>query len=169
MSNPTTIKKESLFSLQFTLLCVSSLLFSPANMIVPDLYDYLNNMGGGESKGLIIALFTVTAGLSRPFSGKVLDTIGRIPVMVFGVAVCVLMGLLYPVVSSVWSLLLLPCFLHGFSTGFKPTGTSAFIADIVPADRRGEAMGYFGLFGATGMALGPSIGLQITAAYNINV
>ena len=137
-------------------------------MVVPDLYDYLNDMGGGEYKGLIIALFTVTAGLSRPFSGKLSDTVGRIPVMVFGVAVCVIMGLLYPVVSTVWSLLLLR-FFHGFSTGFKPTGTSAFIADIVPANRRGEAMGYFGLFGSTGMALGPSIGPQITAAHNIDV
>ena len=76
------------------------------------------------------------------------------------------MGLLYPVVAR---LVTIASFPSGFSTGFKPTGTSAFIADIVPADRRGEAMGYFGLFGATGMALGPSIGLQITAAYNINV
>ena len=137
-------------------------------MVVPDLYSYLDEMGGGEYKGLIIALFTVTAGLSRPFSGKLSDTVGRIPVMVFGVAVCVIMGLLYPVVSTVWSLLLLR-FFHGFSTGFKPTGTSAFIADIIPANRRGEAMGYFGLFGSTGMAIGPSIGPQITAAYNIDV
>ena len=161
--------KESLFNLQFILLCMSSLLFfSSFNMVVPDLYGYLDEMGGGESKGLIIALFTVTAGLSRPFSGKLSDTIGRIPVMVLGVAVCVIMGLLYPAVNSVWSLLLLR-FFHGFSTGFKPTGTSAYIADIVPANRRGEAMGYFGLFGSTGMAIGPSIGPQITATYNIDV
>lgn len=161
-------KRPSLFDLQFTLLCVSSLLFfSSFNMIVPDLYDYLESMGGGELKGLIIALFTVTAGLSRPFSGKLADTVGRIPVMVFGIAVCVIMGLLYPVISSVWALLMLR-FLHGFSTGFKPTGTSAFIADIVPADRRGEAMGYFGVFGSTGMAIGPAIGPSITEAYGIN-
>ncbi len=137
-------------------------------MVVPDLYGYLDEMGGGEYKGLIIALFTVTAGLSRPFSGKLSDTIGRIPVMVLGVAVCVIMGLLYPAISSVWSLLLLR-FFHGFSTGFKPTGTSAYIADVVPANRRGEAMGYFGLFGSTGMAIGPSIGPQITAAFSIDV
>ena len=137
-------------------------------MIVPDLYDYLENMGGGELKGLIIALFTVTAGLSRPFSGKLADTVGRVPVMIFGVAVCVAMGLLYPVVSSIWSLLLLRL-LHGFSTGFKPTGTSAFIADIVPADRRGEAMGYFGVFGSTGMAIGPSFGPWITATFSLNI
>lgn len=161
-------KKKSLFDLQFTLLCVSSLLFFASfNMIVPDLYDYLESMGGGELKGLIIALFTVTAGLSRPFSGKLSDTVGRVPVMIFGVAVCVLMGILYPVVSTVWALLLLRL-LHGFSTGFKPTGTSAFIADIVPADRRGEAMGYFGVFGSTGMAIGPSFGPWITATFGLN-
>ena len=161
-------KKESLFSLQFTLLCVSSLLFfSSFNMIVPDLYDYIEAMGGGELKGLIIALFTVTAGLSRPFSGKLADTVGRLPVMIFGVAVCVLLGILYPIVSTVWGLLLLRL-LHGFSTGFKPTGTSAFIADMIPANRRGEAMGYFGLFGSIGMALGPGIGPRITAGYGLN-
>ena len=162
-------KKKSLFDLQFTLLCVSSLLFFASfNMIVPDLYDYLESMGGGELKGLIIALFTVTAGLSRPFSGKLADKVGRVPVMVFGIGVCVLMGVLYPVVSSVWALLLLRL-LHGFSTGFKPTGTSAFIADIIPADRRGEAMGYFGVFGSTGMAIGPAIGPRITAAFSLDI
>lgn len=162
-------KKKSLFDLQFTLLCVSSLLFFASfNMIVPDLYDYLDTMGGGELKGLIIALFTVTAGLSRPFSGKLSDTVGRLPVMIFGVAVCVLMGVLYPMVSTVWALLLLRL-LHGFSTGFKPTGTSAYIADVVPADRRGEAMGFFGVFGSTGMALGPSIGPWLSATFGLNV
>ena len=162
-------KKKSLFDLQFTLLCVSSLLFFASfNMIVPDLYDYLESMGGGELKGLIIALFTVTAGLSRPFSGKLADTVGRVPVMIFGVGVCVLMGLLYPIVNSIWALLLLRL-LHGFSTGFKPTGTSAFIADIVPTDRRGEAMGYFGVFGSTGMAIGPSFGPWITANFSLDV
>jgi MFS family permease len=162
-------KQKSLFDLQFTLLCVSSLLFFASfNMIVPDLYDYIEAMGGGELKGLIIALFTVTAGFSRPFSGKLADTVGRVPVMIFGVAVCVLLGVLYPVVSTVWALLLLRL-LHGFSTGFKPTGTSAFIADIVPANRRGEAMGFFGVFGSTGMAIGPAIGPRITAAFSLDI
>ncbi len=162
-------KKPSLFNFQFTLLCVSSMLFFTSfNMIVPDLYDYLQSMGGGELKGLIIALFTITAGLSRPFSGKLADTVGRLPVMVFGVAVCVLMGLLYPMVSTIWALLLLRL-LHGFSTGFKPTGTSAYIADVVPANRRGEAMGFFGIFGSTGMALGPSIGPWLTANFSLSI
>lgn len=137
-------------------------------MIVPDLYDYLTSLGGGELKGLVISLFTVTAGLSRPFSGKLSDTIGRIPVMIFGAAVCFIMGFLYPLVGVVWAFLLLR-FLHGFSTGFKPTGTAAYIADLVPTHRRGEAMGYSGLFSSLGMAAGPSFGPKITEMFGLDV
>ena len=135
-------------------------------MIVPELPDYLTSLGGGEYKGLIISLFTVTAGLSRPFSGKLADTIGRIPVMIVGVGVCFVIGFLYPLFNSVWAFFLLR-FLHGFSTGFKPTGTAAYIADIVPVNRRGEAMGIAGIFGSTGMAAGPSIGSTIASIYSL--
>ncbi|KYG75669.1 MULTISPECIES: MFS transporter [Roseivirga] len=161
-------EQKSIFSLQFCLLCLSSLLFfSSFNMIVPDLYDYLTSLGGGELKGLVISLFTVTAGLSRPFSGKLSDTIGRIPVMIFGAGVCFVVGFLYPMLGTVWAFLLLR-FLHGFSTGFKPTGTAAYLADIVPRHRRGEAMGYSGLFGSLGMAAGPSFGPMITEQFGLD-
>lgn len=160
--------KEKIYTLQFGLLCLSSFLFfSSFNMIVPDLYDYLDSMGGGEYKGYIISLFTITAGLSRPFSGKLSDTIGRIPVMIIGAGVCFVMGFIYPMLGSVWALLLLR-FFHGFSTGFKPTGTAAYIADIIPAHRRGEAMGYAGFFGSLGMAAGPGLGPKITEAFGID-
>jgi MFS family permease len=81
----TIEKNQPIFTLQFVLLCLSGFLFFGSfNMIVPELPSYLDSMGGGDYKGLIIALFTVTAGLSRPFSGKLADKVGRIPVMVVG-------------------------------------------------------------------------------------
>ena len=163
-----TMPKDKIYTLQFALLCFSSFLFfSSFNMIVPDLYDYLTSLGGGEYKGYIISLFTVTAGLSRPFSGKLSDTIGRIPVMIIGAGVCFVMGFIYPLLGSVWAFLLLR-FCHGFSTGFKPTGTAAYIADIVPAHRRGEAMGYSGFFSSLGMAAGPGFGPVITANFGLD-
>ncbi|MEN8249877.1 MAG: MFS transporter, partial [Bacteroidota bacterium] len=146
------------FTVQFWLLCVSSFLFfSSFNMMVPELPDYLTSLGGAEYKGYIISLFTLSAAISRPFSGRLADTVGRIPVMVFGAGVCFILGFLYPVVGTVFGFLLLR-FFHGFSTGFKPTGTSAYVADIVPDNRRGEAMGMLGVFGSLGIAAGPAIG-----------
>jgi MFS family permease len=160
--------KEKVFGLQFWLLCLSSFLFfSSFNMIIPELPAYLTRLGGEDYKGLIISLFTLSAGLSRPFSGKLADTIGRIPVMVFGAGVCFVIGFLYPVMGTVVGFFILR-FFHGFSTGFKPTGTSAYVADVVPFNRRGEAMGMLGVFGSLGIAAGPAIGGFIAAAYSIN-
>lgn len=137
-------------------------------MLIPELPAYLTSLGGAEYKGLIIALFTLTAGIARPFSGKLTDTIGRVPVMAVGSMVCVVCGLLYPLLSSISGFLFLRL-IHGFSTGFKPTATSAYVADIVPVNRWGEAMGMHGLAFSTGMAVGPAIGSAITERYSINM
>jgi MFS family permease len=153
---------RTLYTLQFGLLCASNFLFSASfQMIIPELYDHLTALGGADYKGYIIALFTLTAGLSRPFSGKLTDTIGRVPVMIFGSLVCVLASAFYPFVTTVFGFLLLR-FSHGFSTGFKPTATSAYVADLVDVDRRGEAMSALGVSGALGMSIAPMIGSAIT-------
>tara|TARA_R110002012_G_scaffold101856_1_gene241315 strand:+ start:12100 stop:13194 length:1095 start_codon:yes stop_codon:yes gene_type:complete len=136
-------------------------------MIIPELPAYLTSLGGEDYKGLIIALFTLTAGISRPFSGKLADNIGRIPVMMIGASVCFLVGILYPLLSFVSGFLFLRL-VHGFSTGFTPTGESAYIADIVPYQKRGEAMGMFSLFGSMGMAAGPAIGGWLATLFTID-
>lgn len=158
----------SIYTPKFWALCSSSFLFSSSfNMLIPELPAYLTNMGGGAYKGYIIGLFTLTAGLSRPFSGRLTDTIGRVPVMAIGSLVCFVCSLLYPMLTTVAGFLLLRLF-HGFSTGFKPTATAAYIADVIPFNRWGEAMGIHGLCFSTGLAIGPAIGGVITAYFNIN-
>ena len=137
-------------------------------MIIPELPNYLTSLGGGDYKGLIISIFTLAAGLSRPFSGKLTDTIGRIPVMIFGSVICFLAGILYPILTSLAGFFLLR-FFHGLSTGFKPTGTAAYVADIVSAHHRGEAMGVLGVFLSLGMAAGPVAGSYIAAVYSLDI
>lgn len=157
-----------IYNLQFMLVCLSSLLFSASfNMLIPELPAYLSSMGGAEYKGLIIALFTITAGISRPFSGKLTDKIGRVPIMAVGSIVCFVCSLLYPLLTTVSGFLFLRL-LHGFSTGFKPTATAAYVADIVPKERWGEALGLHGICFSTGMAIGPAIGSTITMYTSIN-
>ncbi len=117
-------------------------------------------MGGERFIGWHISLFTVTAGLSRLISGKLADTVGRLPVMIFGAIICLIAGIAYPLVNTIYLFLLLRLF-HGLSTGFKPTGTAAYIADIIPAHRRGEAIGILGVFLSLGMAAGPALSTRI--------
>ncbi len=135
-------------------------------MIIPELPDFLTRLGGAEYKGFILALFTLTAGVSRPFSGKLTDTVGRVPVMVFGSLVCVVCSVLYPFMTTVAGFLLLRT-AHGFSTGFKPTATAAYVADVVSLNRRGEAMSFLGMSSSIGMSLGPILGSSITEGVGI--
>jgi MFS family permease len=162
------MKQERLINRPFIALSFSAFLFFASfNMIIPMLPDFLTSLGGGEYKGLIIALFTITAGLSRPFSGKLADRIGRIPVMVFGALICFIAGLAYPFVTGVVAFFALRL-LHGFSTGFTPTGNAAYIADIVPINRRGEAMGIIGVAISVGTATGNAVGGYIGSVFPID-
>lgn len=168
MSNHQVAASGRVYGLQFWLLSLSTFLFFTSfNMIIPELPAYLTSIGGEDYKGLIISLFTLTAGISRPFSGKLADTIGRIPVMVFGSVVCVVCAVLYPFFATVWGFFLLRL-VHGFSTGFQPTGTSAYVADLVPYQRRGEAMGVVGLFVSLGFAVGPAMGAYIAQITSVD-
>ena len=67
----------------------------------------------------------------------------------------------------VWLFLLLRL-LHGLSTGFRPTGTTAFLTDTTPIRRRGEALGYLGVAGNAGMAGGPALGSWLTVEFGYN-
>ncbi|MEQ9007383.1 MAG: MFS transporter, partial [Ekhidna sp.] len=149
------------YSLNFWLLSLSSFLFFGSfNMVLPELPDFMRTFDGEDYIGLHITFFTLTALISRPFSGKLTDTWGRIPVMVFGCTVTAVVSLFYPFFLNIYAFLFIR-FLHGFSTGFKPTGTAAYVADIVPINRRGEGMGILSFFGMTGMGMGNYIGGEI--------
>lgn len=165
-----TIKtsQTSLFTKEFCLLLLCAFFFFISfNLIIPELPAYLDSLGGEAYKGLIISLFTLSAALSRPFSGKLTDVFSRKYAIVFGALVCFVVSFLYPLSHSILFFLILR-FFHGFSTGFNPTGVSAYIADIVPINRRGEAMGYLGFFCSIGMAIGPMIGSWTKMHYDIN-
>ena len=160
---------QKLYTAPFLLLCLSNVLFSGSfNMIIPELPNFLTSLGGADFKGFIIALFTLSAGLSRPFSGKLADTIGRVPLLIFGTLVCVVCSLLYPLLTTVAGFLLLR-FFHGFSTGFKPTAATAYAADIVPMHRRGEAMGIMGVSMNLGASLFPPLGSYLVLQWSMDV
>ncbi|APD07193.1 putative MFS-type transporter [Flavobacteriaceae bacterium UJ101] len=144
---------------QFWLLSISSLFFFMSfNMMLPELPDFLKSIGGYDINiGYIIASFTIVAMISRPLSGKLTDAIGRMPVMIFGAFVAFVASIFYPIWTTVLGFFILRS-IHGMSTGFKPTATAAYLADIVPQNRRGEAMGILGVLGSTGMASGPVLG-----------
>lgn len=156
------------YSASFWFMCISMFLFTTSfNLILPELNDFITQLGGGDSKGLIILVFTISAAISRPFSGKLSDIIGRKAVMNTGIFICIVVCLLYPLSTTVWFFLALR-FLHGFCAGFMPTGATALVTDILPADKRGMGMGIWGTFISLGMGVGFSLGSVIANWFGLN-
>lgn len=142
------------------------LLFTTSyNCVIPEMNAFLTDLGSPGLKGLIIGLFTISAGLSRPFSGKLSDIIGRKKVMLIGLLISVIVCALYSFAFAAWFLLTLR-FLHGFSVGFYPTGATALITDILPEDKRGFGMGLWGTFISIGMGLGQGLSSFIVEISN---
>lgn len=137
------------------------------NLIIPELNEFITQLDGAHLKGIIIALFTVSAGISRPFSGKLADHIGRKKVMLIGGLICVVVSLLYPISFSIWFFLLLR-FLHGFSAGFFPTGATALITDILPEKIRGSGMGLWGTFISLGIGFGQALSSLTANQFGMN-
>lgn len=129
--------------------------------------EFLSAMGGANHKGLIITLFSISAALARPFSGKLSDTIGRKKVMVIGIIIGGFITLLYPIFGIVAIFLFLR-FMHGFSAGFAPTGATAIITDILPQNKRGVGMGIWGVFFSVGMGIGQALGSTIKINFGMN-
>lgn len=138
------------------------------NLIMPELNGYLTALGSSDLKGLIITLFTISAGISRPFSGKIADLVGRKTSIYIGIVICIFVSISYPIAQSLFFFFTLR-FLHGFSAGFMPTGATALITDVLPEKSRGQAMGIWGTFISLGIGVGQALGSWIFIQSNYTV
>lgn len=172
MGNYKTIGKRGwqmgrLWTRSFVLLSVVSLfLFTGFYMLLPTMPVYIKALGGYDAHvGLATGLFTLVAVLFRPLSGGMVDQYGRIPFLLWGLVVFAVTMALYGWVNSVAALILLRM-IQGMSWSFITTASAAAVADVIPPDRRGEGMGWFGMAMTLAMAVGPLIGVAAQEGYS---
>lgn len=157
------------YSKDFWLLSASMFFFMLSfNLILPEMNGYISLLGGQDLKGSIIFLFSIAAGISRPFAGKLADLIGRKRSIYIGLFIAIGVCLSYPLSHLLFFFLLLR-FLHGLSAGFAPTGATALLTDTLSSDRRGAAMGLWGTFISLGIGVGQALGSFIFTHSNYDV
>jgi MFS family permease len=137
------------------------ILFTGFYLLLPTMPLFIKEMGGNESQvGLAVGVFTLTAVVFRPIVGGLLDRYGRRPFMIWGLLFFILSMYLYDWVGTMAILLALRV-LHGASWALSTTAVSTAITDIIPASRRGEGMGWFGMAMTVAMAIGPMLGIWV--------
>lgn len=149
--------KASLWTRPFILIIlVNFMMFSSMYVLLPTLPVYAQRIGGNETvAGLIVGLFTISAVVMRPISGNLLDRKGRKVLLNAGILIFLFSALAYNLASVILVLLALRV-VHGAGWGVMTTAAGTIASDIIPAPRRGEGMGYYGVSSTVAMSLGPA-------------
>lgn len=162
--------KSKILTKNLSLLTVANLLMAIAfYFMTPIMALFMRDrFGSSEGEiGLAMFAFTITAILMRPFTGYLLDTLNRYAVYLSAYVMFMLFFLGYPIVGAFGFLLALR-FLHGLTWGSMNTAAYTIAVDLIPENRRGEGLGFFGLFMNVAMALGPMIALMISKNHGYN-
>ena len=160
--------KPKLWTKDFLMVSTSNfLLFISFYMLMVTLAIYsIDRFHASQSEaGLASSIFVLGAVIVRPIAGKMIDKVGKKKLLLLGLALFFIIMLLYFPVNSL-PLLLLIRFIHGFAFGIATTATGTIAADIIPASRRGEGMGYFATSTNLAMAVGPFLGLLISQKFD---
>ena len=137
-------------------------LFFAFYLLTPLLPLYLSERFGATKDviGIVLSGYTIAALIIRPFSGFVVDSFDRKRVLM----VCFFFFFAFFAGYLAASTLLLFAIvrtLHGMPFGALTVANSTVAIDVLPASRRSEGIGYYGLSNNLSMALAPMVGLYI--------
>ena len=170
MESTNIIPKDKLWTQPFISACIANfLLFFAFYLLVPIFPLYLMEKFHTSKSlvGVILSSYTVAALLVRPFAGFVLDMFNRKPIYLVAFFLFVLTFVGYPL-ANIIGMFLFYRMLHGFTFGFVTTAGNSLIVDIMPASRRGEGLGYYGVANNLAMAVGPMTSLLMHDYYSFD-
>ncbi|MGG3467353.1 MFS transporter [Neobacillus pocheonensis] len=156
-------QKERIWTRDFVLIVLANFfIFLGFQMTLPTIPLFVEDLGGNDQLiGMVVGIFTFSALLLRPYAGRTLETKGRGFVYLIGLAIFVISVGSFGFMPSI-ALLFVMRVVQGVGWGFSTTASGTIATDLIPAARRGEGMGYYGLSGNLALAFGPSLGLALT-------
>ena len=154
---------EKIWTKNFTLLVLANFfIFLGFQMTLPTIPLFIEHLGGNDQLiGLVVGIFTFSALIIRPFAGHALESKGRAFVYLTGLAIFVISIGSYAFAMSITFLFMMRI-VQGIGWGLSTTASGTIATDSIPANKRGEGMGYYGLSGNLALAFGPSLGLTLS-------
>ncbi|MDR1776388.1 MAG: MFS transporter [Desulfovibrio sp.] len=130
---------------------------------------FLNGKWGleGAVLGMTISVYLATAIVIRPCTGFVVDRIGRKAVYFPSYILYAALFFLYPLMETVFAIVLLRV-AHGVLWASVMCGASTLAVDLIPANRRGEGIGIYGLSFNIGQALGSGTSVLLVECFGFD-
>ncbi|WP_044338232.1 MFS transporter [Rossellomorea aquimaris] len=121
----------------------------------------IDELQGTEGEaGLATTIFLLSAIIVRPFSGKIIERLGKRKTLILSVLFFGISSYLYFWVNDFYLLMGLR-FFHGIWFSISSTVLVAIAADMIPSHRKGEGLGYFAMSMNLAVVAGPFISLAL--------
>ena len=161
------MQKVRLWTRNFiALVAANGLLFGSFHFLLPTLPLYAAGLGAdGTQIGIIGGVFGFSAIFIRLFTDTGVRALGKKNCLYGGLALSILATLSYFVFSSIDEIIFARV-LHGLGFGLSTTFAAAIAAEVIPAERRGEGIGYLGLGSTVAMAMAPALGIVLLTDFN---
>lgn len=159
--------KSSIWNKGFVFSCMSCFfLFANFYMLLAAMPLAVKEMMDGTARdmSLVVSIYLLGIVLLRPFSGVLVDKLGKRQVSLITIFVFAICSFLYLGIDAIIPLLFIR-FVHGLFHAVSTTGHAAMAIDMLPIDKKGEGIGYYGLAMSLSMVLGPALGLFLLNTY----
>lgn len=163
--------EEKLWNKNFLNVCLSSFfIFSNFYLLTATMPIYVKNdlHGSATHISLIVSLYILGTVLLRPFTGKWADQYGKRKIALIFLVLFIICNVAYLGTQAIVPLLIVR-FINGFGFSAATTSTAALAMDWIPSKRKGEGIGYFGLFMSLAMVVGPALGIFLANNYDYSI
>jgi MFS family permease len=153
---------DRLFTPRFFLMCgFTFTVFLSAFQLLPTApYRILDLGGTAASAGLFLGFLTYASAFSAPLTGSLVDRVGPRRVLIVASVAITGFSLVYAVLPRVWMMLALVV-VHGCFWSGLLSASGTYVTAIVPATRRAEGIGYWGMSTVLATSMAPMIGLWV--------
>lgn len=161
-------KKIKLFTGNYLKLWIANfMMYFSFYFVTPLLPLYLRDVFHADKAmiGLVLSGYSIAALAIRFFSGYIVDRFSRKKVLMIAYASFALFFAGYYITGSLILFAVIRT-LHGAPFGLTSVSSNTVAIDVLPSQRRGEGIGYWGLSNNFAMAVGPSLSLLLYSHFN---
>ncbi len=161
-------QKNKLFSGNYLKVWIANfMMYFSFYFVTPLLPLYLRDVFNADKAmiGLVLSGYSIAALAIRFFSGYIVDRFSRKKVLLIGYASFALFFLGYYLSGSIILFAVIRT-LHGAPFGLTSVSSNTVAIDVLPSEKRGVGIGYWGLSNNFAMAIGPSLSLLLYSHLN---
>ncbi|WDF83310.1 MFS transporter [Lacticaseibacillus pabuli] len=154
--------KSKIFTRDSILILLGAFCYMSSSMLInPLIVGFSHSIGASAAfAGVVAATMNFTSLLFRPFAGQMTDRVSKYKLAFIGGGLLLLSALGYVIAQVPWQVMVFRVF-NGLGFALCSIVMATWLSGLLPRDRVGTGMGYYGMMNALGMAIAPALGIFV--------